>query len=147
MRHISHLRPVLAALLLLPLAACNGFSPSVGGAQFSSAVLPLPANYRAIIGRAAAKFKTAPGQTLGISEPKTVVGVTALDPQRWYVCLAGVLPPPPRPGQPAPTGRYDTVAILEPIGPPGILHAYDSPLCRDATYSPFAIPKAPDAAG
>jgi len=143
----SQLWPGLAALLLLPVAGCTDFAPSVGGAQFSGAVLPLPADYRAIVGRAAAKFKVAPGQSLQISEPKTTVGVTALDPRRWYVCLAGVQPPAPRPGQAAPAGRYDVIAILEPIGPPGILHGYDSPLCRDATFSPFAVPKALDAAG
>jgi hypothetical protein len=147
MRQKSLPRAVLATLILLPLAGCTDFAPSMGGAQFSGATLPLPADYRAIVGRAAAKFKVAPGQGLRISEPKTTVGVTALDPRRWYVCLAGVQPPAPRPGQSPSTGRYDTVAILEPIGPPGILHGYDSPLCRDATFSPFAVPKAPDATG
>jgi hypothetical protein len=142
MKQISGLRSVVTALLALPLAACTEFAPTPGAVQLSGATYPLPADYRAAVARAAASLPMGSDRTLGISQPQTMVGATAIDPRRWYVCLDGVTPPtatPPR-GE-----RYDTIAVLEPIGPPIIRHGYASPLCTDASFSPLSIPKAPEA--
>lgn len=139
---------VVSVLCALALAGCTGPNASLNTIQVSGAEETFPADYAARARRYLAGLEPA-GQSragLQISYPRTVVGSTAFDARRWYVCLDGVVPSAPpstrmRPvldlWQPAPD-RYHVILILRPGGSTTAVTGFDSPLCAGARYEPLA---------
>ena len=146
---------IAIAGICLGLGACTGPNTGIATLQFSGDTVAFPETYQA---DAARVLSTMPGAAnnpnLSISAPQTTLGVTAVSPKRWYVCVRGITPPGPRPTTWRPlvdvartyldpasnADSYDAVLFFRGSGRPTVKLAWDAPLCRTASYAPLETP-------
>jgi len=113
-------------LLALPticglLSACSVMPTP----QFAGASIPLAADYREAARKVAAQMSFVTASTR-ITAPRQLPGETALDPQRWYVCMSD-----------RPAGTHDLIVIFYGGGLPATLDAHGSPLCVGLPSAPL----------
>lgn len=142
MRHL-----LLAAAAALSIAGCTAPNTNLTTMQLSGATTPLPPNYQDIAAKAVADLPVAEGAALAFSEPRNMLGETVFSPKRWYLCVAGVQPPSPKPAPktvpvftrvtewvapPQTHGRYDVIVIFNDKGHSSLRRTFDSELCHRA---------------
>lgn len=133
----------LLATAAVLLAGCAGPNTDIRNVQFSGAENSLPVDYLGRAARAVDGLPTAPGVEVTFLPPRTVVGVTAFSPKRWYVCAEGLASPGPKPSGTKPIshftdewlfgarpqGRYDVIVFFNESGLTSLLKGYDAQLC------------------
>ena len=146
---------IAIAAMCMGLGACTGPNTSLSTLQFTDDTVAFPDTYRDDAARVLANMPGAANNpNLTISAPQTTLGVTAVSPRRWYVCVRGITPPGPPPTRLKPllelasnaldpastTGSYDAVLFFRGSGRPTVKLAFDAPLCRSGTYAPLETP-------
>jgi hypothetical protein len=112
------------------LAGCADTNTGLNNLQFSGDSQAFPANYRDVAAHAMAGIPVAAGKTLEVSYPQPLLGTTATDPKRWYVCVRGL-------ATPVTTGIYEAIVIINAPYPPAVTEAFDAALCKTGTYAPL----------
>jgi hypothetical protein len=145
------MRAIVFGLVAVLLAACGPYNSGLNTLQFSSETVPFPQNYQIEAARVAATRPHAPGVTLVVSRPQPTLGLNALSPQRWFVCIRGLASPagPSRSwpkldelvGQildpAANPGNHDVILVFSGTARPTLRQGTDSPLCRTAVFEPL----------
>lgn len=140
---------VLLILAVYLVAGCSPTTAPINTIQFSEETLPFPDNYQAEAARIVAERRADPSDA-SVSYPQTTLGLSALSPRRWYVCVRGIsdeLKPQqiPTPGAiieswldpRAEAGLHNVILLFGTNGRPVAKDGYDSPLCRDGLYEPI----------
>jgi hypothetical protein len=150
--HIRTAAIATTAMILSAISGCTGDNLSINTLQLSGEVAPFPSDYRTVSIGAVAGRPLADGKTLQVSHPQTIVGNTAFDPKRWYVCIRGIKAPSALPvkskplwqsvedavAPPTTNGIYEVIIILDSDASTSILEAFDAGLCKDVTYEPLS---------
>lgn len=145
------MRSIIFGLAAVLLAACGPYNTGLTTLQLSGETVPFPDQYQVEAARVAATRPRAPGATLLVSRPQATLGVNALAPQRWYVCIRGLASPStgaaPWPkldelagGILAPAsraGHHDVVLVFSGTKRPTLRQGTDSSLCRAAVFEPL----------
>ena len=137
----------LVLILALALSGCasSGFLPNK--LQLSKETMPFPERYQREAARVV-QLRGGDRERVTVSYPRTTIGQTAQSPQRWYVCVRGLTPPPVEDGlptveefagttlNPAANSRlYDVLLFFPADGAlPSVRDGYDSSLCRDGAF-------------
>lgn len=133
----------LIGVISVMLAGCTGPNTDIRSIQFTGTENALPVDYLDLAVRAVDGLPIVSGSKVTFSRPRTVVGVTAFSPKRWYVCAEGIASPGPKPSgiKPVshftdewlfgarPQGRYDVIVFFNEVGMTSLLKRYDAQLC------------------
>ena len=148
------MRALVIALGALFLAACSGPNTSLQTVQVSGTTDAFPTRYREVAAGIAVRRQADTLGSLAVSRPQTLVGTSAFDPLRWYVCIRGLAPlrlPRPTPvpiwelaqdlARPsAVSGTHDVVVVFDGNAAPATFDAFDAKLCRHAHFEPLPLP-------
>lgn len=138
---------ITAIILALVLSGCSGMNLTPSTLQFSGQTMAFPDTYQSEAARVVQQQNGDPAQVT-VSYPRTTVGLNALAPQRWYVCVRGITPKPTKATLPdvgefaqrivdpaGHTGIYDVLLFFSAKGArPSVRTGTDSDLCRDGQY-------------